>query len=61
MADICDNAGELIEKTEEMNLAAVRRAAADIPIGEAGECDECGLESKRLVNNHCAPCRDKTY
>lgn len=27
--------------------------------GEAGECDLCGEESPRLVNGHCAPCRDK--
>lgn len=61
MADICDNAGDLIERTEERNVASIRKAAADITVGYAGECVSCGLESKRLVNDMFAPCRDMTF
>ncbi|MBX9638052.1 MAG: hypothetical protein K2Q45_10950 [Nitrosomonas sp.] len=61
MADIADSAGDLTERSEERNLAAIRKAASDIPLGEPGECIECGLESKRLVNDRCAPSRDRTY
>lgn len=61
MADICDNAGDLIELTEEMSVAAIRAAAADIPAGYEGDCESCGLFSKRLVNDMCAPCRDMRF
>jgi len=60
MADIADDAGDYIEKMEEAAIAAHRAAAAAIPEGVEGECWECGIESKRLVNDLCAPCRDKT-
>lgn len=33
--------------------------AADIPVGNPGECDCCGEWSGRLVSGHCSPCRDK--
>lgn len=61
MADIADNAGDLIDKTEAINIARIRSAAADMPLGYEGECVSCGLESKRLVNDMCAPCRDMTF
>lgn len=61
MADITDDAGEYIEKMEERNIAAIRKAAAQIPVGVAGICESCGLESKRLVNDMCAPCRDMRF
>lgn len=32
--------------------------AAIIPVGEPGECKECGDNSPRLVGGRCAPCRD---
>lgn len=61
MADEIDIANDYAQRMEERNVAAIRKAAADIPLGEPGECIECGLESKRLVNDRCAPCRDRTY
>jgi len=59
--DEIDIANDYAQKMEERNVAAIRAAAADIPEGYPGECDSCGLESKRLVNDLCAPCRDMTY
>ena len=61
MADEIDVANDYAQKMGERNVAAIRAAAADIPVGEEGFCDECGLFSKRLVNERCAPCRDMTY
>jgi len=61
MADEIDIANDYAQKMEERNVAAIRAAAAEIPEGVEGECWECGLFSKRLVNDTCAPCRDKTY
>jgi len=61
MADEIDIANDYAQKLEERNVAAIRAAAADIPAGVPGECESCGLESKRLVNDMCAPCRDMTF
>ena len=44
---------------DEANLKAIRQRAAAIPVGQPGECEYCGFESKRLVGGACAPCRDK--
>ena len=59
--DEIDIANDYAQKMEERNIAAIRAAAAEIPAGYEGECDSCGIESKRLVNDMCAPCRDMTY
>ncbi len=40
-------------------LQRIREQAARIPIGAPGVCILCENESKRLVNEICAPCRDK--
>lgn len=61
MADIIDDANDYISRLEEQNILAIRSAAADIPAGEPGECESCGLDSNRLVNNMCAPCRDMNF
>ena len=34
------------------------KAAAVLVQGVPGECEYCGYDSPRLVNNACAPCRD---
>lgn len=47
------------EREEIARAAAIRNNAKDIPPGEPGECFYCGEESPRLINNACAPCRDK--
>lgn len=61
MADIIDDANDYIDKIVERNISAIRVASADMPTGEPGECESCGLDSKRLVNNMCAPCRDMNF
>ena len=58
MADVADNAGDLIDATEARNIKAIREAAAAIPAGVAGECCDCGEYSRRLVKDSCAKCRD---
>lgn len=61
MADEIDIANDYARKMEESNVAAIRAEAAKIPEGYAGECVSCGLDSKRLVNDMCAPCRDMRF
>ncbi len=60
MSDDADNADERIEAQRAAGIEAARAAAAQIPEGYAGECDRCGIESKRLVGGYCARCRDLT-
>jgi len=61
MADEIDQANERTDIETYRNAAAIRAAAAEIPEGYPGFCDSCGLESKRLVNDMCAPCRDMRF
>lgn len=39
-------------------IAQVRKEAAQIPVGEPGDCGGCGEYSQRLVRKLCARCRD---
>jgi hypothetical protein len=57
--DELDRANELAEAERANGEAQIRRLAAIIPAGNAGECDLCGEWSGRLVRGACAPCRDK--
>lgn len=51
---------DLAQEHEEIaRAAAIRNNAKDIQPGEPGECFYCGEESQRLINNACAPCRDR--
>lgn len=59
MADIADQAGELIEEIEAQHIAEVRRAAAEIPMGDEGECEICETFYTRIVNRICCRCRDE--
>lgn len=59
MADEIVRANDHVQKVEAENIAAIRKAAADIPVGKSVECIHCGEISKRLVNEACARCRDK--
>ena len=59
MPDIIDIANDYAAIETESSLAMVRRAAAAIPAGEPGECEECGEESQRLVDRLCARCRER--
>ena len=40
--DEADNAQLSIESVIDIQLANAMREAASIPIGEAGDCDQCG-------------------
>jgi hypothetical protein len=59
MADEIDRANDRAEADTERAIADVRKAAAVIPQGEAGDCDFCGEYSSRLVGGACAPCRTR--
>lgn len=58
MADLADNAVEVIDEQQRLLENQARQAAFNIPVGEPGHCEECGDWSQRLVNRLCAPCRD---
>lgn len=55
IADATQRSLEVLDKHAEQNI---RRQAAMIPIGEPGECAECGDFNPRLVTGICSPCRD---
>ncbi len=55
MADIADRAEIIVQEHLDRSIAAARVV---VPVGEPGECDECGEDSPRLVDGRCAPCRD---
>jgi hypothetical protein len=59
MTDEIDRGCEREQLDRDHALEAVRTAAANIPDGNAGDCDTCGEWSGRLVQGCCAPCRDK--
>lgn len=55
MSDEIDKAQEM---TEMYTNSMVESARKPIPVGEVGDCVECGYESPRLVGKRCAMCRD---
>ncbi|OZI58743.1 conjugal transfer protein TraR [Bordetella genomosp. 1] len=59
MADIIDQAGDHIEREADARQAEASARAAAMPKGTPGDCELCGEWSGRLVNNACAPCRDR--
>lgn len=59
MSDQIDIANDRVLSDTSKAIAAAARAAAQIPVGEPGECDLCGEGSGRLVDGVCAPCRDR--
>lgn len=60
-ADILDQANATSELLSDLSVSAIRKAAADIPTGEPGECVECAEFNQRLVHGRCSPCRDGRY
>jgi hypothetical protein len=58
MADDADLASKHIEDVEQDKVTAIQRAAAKIPEGEPGECDDCEDYFIRLVDRRCGRCRD---
>lgn len=59
MADEIDRANDRAEADTEAAIADVRKAAAQIPAGVAGDCDFCGEPTTRLIGGACAPCRTR--
>ncbi len=59
MADEADKTADRMEVEEAANIAEICRKAAAIPKGVPGICDLCGISSPRLINDVCAPCRDR--
>jgi len=57
--DPIGRADYFIESVIDDHVKEAMRKAAEIPIGTAGECSSCGEWSMRLVDETCAPCRDK--
>lgn len=59
MADHIDMANDLAAEETERHIAAARQP---VPVGEAGDCDQCGDYFERLVKDHrgwrCGYCRD---
>lgn len=61
MADDIDRAQEAAERFTEQSLQQVKDKAAQMPVGQPGDCELCGEWSGRLVGGVCAPCRDKYH
>lgn len=59
LADEADLAARNEQIEVDAGVSLVREAAANIPVGEPGDCDLCGEWSGRLVDGVCAPCRDR--
>lgn len=59
MMDDADKADYFVESVLDDGIKEAMRRAADIPTGEAGECDYCGYEFNRIVGGACGKCRDK--
>lgn len=56
MADDADRADARIEAAID---EGIKRACVPIPAGAPGICEDCGEDSPRLVEDHCARCRDR--
>jgi len=59
ISDQIDAADYFIESVIDDHVKEAMRRAAEIPAGNPGECSCCGEWSGRLVNDACAPCRDR--
>lgn len=59
MADIADQAGDLIDEYDAMSIAKIRQAASEMVNHGAGVCDYCEEEFERLVHGACGRCRDE--
>ena len=58
-SDPIDRADYFIESVVDDHVKEAMRKAAEIPVGTAGECSSCEEWSMRLMDETCAPCRDK--
>lgn len=55
MADDIDRANDIAAADLERGIRAAR---AEVPLGVAGECEECGEDMPRLIDGRCGYCRD---
>ena len=58
MSDEIDTANDYAQKVLDNQIKDVRKRAI-LEKGEPGDCDLCGEWSGRLINDVCAPCRDR--
>lgn len=58
MADEADRGNYNAEYKTANVLADIREQAKLIPVGEPGDCAECGNHFSRLVSGYCGRCRD---
>lgn len=58
MADVVDISNDFLEEQNQREIESIRKKS-QIPVGVQGDCDYCGEWSGRLINDACAPCRDR--
>lgn len=58
MADLIDAVNRGIVQESVMLSKQLAERQYEIPPGTPGTCEECEKESPRLINGHCARCRD---
>lgn len=58
-SDTIDDANDYAERLARHGIEAQREAAAAIPPGVPGDCEQRGEWSGRLVQGVCAPCLDR--
>ena len=54
--DEIDAAQKEVDNLLDLRIAAAR---GELKAGVAGDCEECGEWSGRLIDGVCAPCRDR--
>lgn len=57
--DEADRASYYVETVIDDHVKEAMRRAADMPVGESGECYGCGDFFLRLVDGMCGRCRDR--
>ena len=58
MSDEIDDATEYSQKVLDNQIKEIRKRAI-LEKGAPGDCELCGEWSGRLINEVCAPCRDR--
>ena len=56
---MADEADRATEEHDAWLADQIRANRAYLPPGQPGQCEECGLDSGRLVNGVCATCREE--
>lgn len=58
LVDVLDLAARNTDRERSFEVAEIRKRAASIPVGEPGDCEECGQYFTRTVDGYCGRCRD---